>query len=179
MTPQELQKFYPLFIDWLHATLVAHAGMARTVASCAFPRLPHYFAAGTLASAKVVYVDQLPIPPLTSWGLTRFAEFEGRNFDGIAYLGTFFLKQPQSGNEAIHFHELIHIVQWRILGPEDFLRSYADSWERFGYRQSPLEEMAYDAELAFTASKDAFDAERMVAEKLRLWKHMRPVGRPS
>jgi len=65
-------------------------------------------------------------------------------------------------------------VQWRILGPEDFLWSYADSWERFGYRQSSLEEMAYDAELAFTTSKDAFDAEKMVAEKLRLWKRMRP-----
>ena len=54
-----------------------------------------------------------------------------------------------------------------FLGPENFLRAYADSWERFGYRQSPLEEMAYDAEAAF-------DAEKMVAEKLRLWKHMRP-----
>ena len=153
--------------------------MALTVASCAFPRLPLYFAADTLASAKVVLVDQLPIPPLNAWGLTRFAEFEGRNFDGIAYLDTFFLKQFQSRNEAIHFHELIHVVQWRILGPENFLRSYADNLERFGYRQSPLEEMAYDAELAFTASKDAFDAEGMVAEKLRLWKRMRPVGRPS
>jgi hypothetical protein len=117
----------------------------------------------------------IPVPPQAAWGLTRFAEFEGRNFDGIAYLDTFFLKQSQSRNEAIHFHELIHVVQWRILGPEDFLWSYADSWERFGYRQSPLEEMAYDAELAFTTSKDAFDAEKIVAEKLRLWKRMRPA----
>jgi hypothetical protein len=174
MTPQEFQKFYPLLIDWLRTTLMAHAGMARTVASCGFPRLPSYFTADTLTSAKVVLVDQLPIPPLTAWGLSRFAEFEGRNFDGIAYLDTFFLKQPQSRNEAIHFHELIHIVQWRILGPENFLRAYADSWERFGYRHIPMEEMAYDAELAFATSKDAFDAEKMVAEKLRLWKHMRP-----
>ena len=116
MTPQEFQRFYPLLIDWLRTTLMAHAGIARTVASCAFPRLPFYFAADTLAFAKVVLVDQLPIPPLTSWGLTRFAEFEGRNFDGIAYLDTFFLKQAQSRNEAIHFHELIHLVQWRISG---------------------------------------------------------------
>jgi hypothetical protein len=175
MTPQEFQKFYPLTLEWLRTTLMAHAGIARTVASCAFPRLPLYFTADTLASAKVVLVDQLPVPPLAAWGLTRFAEFERRNFDGIAYLDTFFLKQSQSRNEAIHFHELIHVVQWRILGPEDFLWSYADSWERFGYRQSPLEEMAYDAELAFTTSKDAFDAEKIVAEKLRLWKRMRPA----
>jgi hypothetical protein len=57
MTQQEFQKFYPLLIDWLRATLMAHARAARTVASCAFPRLPLYFTADTLASAKVVLVD--------------------------------------------------------------------------------------------------------------------------
>jgi hypothetical protein len=176
MTPQDFQKFYPRLMDWLRATLVAHAAAARTVASHEFRRLPNYFTPDTLASAKVVLVDQLPIPPLTSWGLTDFAELERRSFDGIAYLDTFFLKQSHSRNEAIHFHELIHLVQWRILGPEDFLRSYADSWERFGYRQSPLEAMAYDAQLAFTTSDVVFDAEKMVAEKLRLWKRTRTAN---
>ena len=42
---------------------------------------------------------------------------------------------------------------------------YADGLERFGYRDSPLEKMAYDAEAAFTA-KEIFDAEKMVARKL-------------
>ena len=46
-------------------------------------------------------------------------------------------------------------------------RAYADTaGECFGYRHIPLEEMAYDAELAFATSKDAFDSEKMVAEKL-------------
>jgi hypothetical protein len=166
MTPEEFQKFYPLLIDWLRATLSAHAGAARTVASCGFLRLPHYFNDETLTSAKVVAVDKLPVPPLSSWGLTRFAEIERGTFGGITYLDTFFLKRNQSRNEAIYFHELIHVIQWRILGPERFLYSYANGLERFGYRQSPLEAMAYDAELAFTSSKDAFDAEKMVAEKL-------------
>jgi hypothetical protein len=118
-----------------------------------------------LTSANVVRVDQLPIPPLSSWGLTRFADFERGNFNGITYLNTFFIKRNELRNEAIHFHELIHVVQWRILGPEQFLRSYADDLERFGYRDCPLEVMAYDAEAAFMAN-DIFDAEKMVARKL-------------
>ncbi|HMF24982.1 MAG TPA: hypothetical protein VKG24_23045, partial [Pseudolabrys sp.] len=109
--------------------------------------------------------DQLPIPPLSSWGLTRFADFERGNFGGITYLNTFFIRRAELSNEALHFHELIHVVQWRILGPEQFLRSYADGLERFGYRDSPLEAMAYDAEAAFMA-KDIFDAEKLVARKL-------------
>lgn len=166
MTPEEFQKFYPLLSDWLRTTLAAHAGAAQTVASRGFLRLPLYFAAETLASTKVVIVDQLPFPPLSSWGLTRFADFERGSFDGITYLDTFFLTKGHSRNEAMHFHELIHVIQWRILGPERFLSSYADGLERFGYRQSPLEIMAYDAEAAFATSIVGFDAEKMVAEKL-------------
>ena len=98
-------------------------------------------------------------------GLTRFADFERGNFNGITYLNTFFIKRNELRNEVIHFHELIHVIQWRILGPEQFLRLYADGLERFGYRDSPLEVMAYDAEAAFMA-KDIFDAEKMVARKL-------------
>ncbi|MGB8570046.1 MAG: hypothetical protein WCD78_14625 [Pseudolabrys sp.] len=165
MTPEEFQKFYPVLLGWIDITLRAHAANTQTVISRGFPRLPLYFSADTLASAKVVLVDKLPIPPLSSWGLTRFADFERGNFDGITYLNTFFIKRDELRNEAIHFHELIHIVQWRILGPEQFLRSYADGLERFGYRDSPLEVMAYDAEAAFIAN-DIFDAEQLGARKL-------------
>jgi len=136
----------------LAATLRAHAGNARTVASRGFSRLPRYFSPDTLTSAKVVQVDQLPIPPLSSWGLTRFADFERGNFDGVTYLNTFFIRQDELGNETIHFHELIHVIQWRFLGPENFLRLYTDGLERFGYRNNPLEMMAYDAEAAFRSN---------------------------
>ena len=165
MTPEEFQKYYPKLLGWIDVTLKAHAANARTVVSRGFPRLPLYFSADTLTSAKVVLVDQLPIPPLSSWGLTRFADFERGDFNGVTYLNTFFIKRVDLRNEAIHFHELIHVVQWRILGPEQFLRSYAEGLERFEYRDSPLERMVYDAEAAFTAN-DVFDAEKMVAQKL-------------
>jgi hypothetical protein len=165
MTPDEFQKYYPRLLGWIDATLRTHSGDARTIASRGFPRLPRYFSADTLTSAKVVLVDQLPIPPLSSWGLTRFADFERGNFSGITYLNTFFIKRDDARNEVIHFHELIHVIQWRILGPEQFLGLYADGLERFGYRDGPLEKMAYDAEAAFTA-KEIFDAEQLVARKL-------------
>jgi hypothetical protein len=38
--------------------------------------------------------------------------------------------------------------------------------ERFGYRDSPLEVMAYDAEARFVASTARLDAEELVAENL-------------
>jgi hypothetical protein len=99
MSPEEFAKFYPLLIDWIRNTLTASAPVAHSVASRGFPRLPLYFTQKTLASAKVVLVHPLPIPPLSSMELARFTDFERGSFDGITYLDTFFLKPTQSNNE--------------------------------------------------------------------------------
>ena len=166
MAPEEFAKFYPALLDWIRTTLAASAHAAQTVASRRFSRLPLYFTEETLAATKVVLADPLPMPPLSSMGLAHFADFERGNFDGVTYIDTFFLKPTQSKNENIHFHELVHVIQWRLLGPDRFLFSYANGLECFGYRQSPLEAMAYDAETAFASSTTIFNVEKMVEEKL-------------
>jgi hypothetical protein len=168
MSPEEFAKFYPQLIAWIRATLTASAHVARPVVSRGFSRLPLYFSEETLASTKVVLVDPLPIPPLTSMGLARFADVERGNFDGITYMDTFFLKPIRSDDENIYFHELVHVIQWRLLGPDRFLLAYANALECFGYRQSPLEVMAYDAETLFASSTAIFNVEKLVAAKLGL-----------
>jgi hypothetical protein len=75
----------------------------------------------TLASAKVILVDPLPMPPLSSMGLGRFADFVRGDFEGITYMDTVFLKPSQSDNENLYFHELVHVIQWRLLGSDRFL----------------------------------------------------------
>ena len=165
MTPEAFAAIYPDMSGWIQKTLAEHAANGRTVASRGFARLSHYFTQETLASAKVVLVERLPVPPLTSMGLPQFAGFEQGNFNGITYLDTFFLKREFESDESIHFHELIHVIQWRELGEKEFLRMYADGLEQFGYWKSPLERIAYDAEAAFSASA-AFDAEAFVADAL-------------
>jgi hypothetical protein len=168
MSPEEFQKFYPPLIEWIRKMLEANAHVAQTVSSRGFSRLPHYFTKHTLESTKVVIVDPLPVPPLASMGLTRFAGFVRGDSDGITYIDTIFLKPTQSENENVYFHELIHIIQWRLLGPDRFLLAYANGLECFGYRQSPLEAMAYDAESEFASSTLIFNAEKLVADKLGL-----------
>jgi hypothetical protein len=166
MTPQEFQTVYPHVIGWIRQTLGAYEKRTRTVGSMGFSRLPLYFSGELLQMAKVVAVERVPVPPLSAIGLSQFAEFERGDYDGITYLDTFFLKQSRAADEELHFHELIHVVQWRLLGPERFLAAYAAGLETAGYRNSPLECMAYDAQSVFSQSARAFDAERMVAEQL-------------
>jgi hypothetical protein len=129
-------------------------------------RLPLYFDPSLLETAKFIAIDRLPMPPLSAMGLSRFAVFEQGDFNGITYLDRYFIKQAVETQEAVHFHELIHVIQWRLLGSERFLRAYANGLEEFGYENSPLEKMAYDAEASFKRSFAIFDAEKFVSERL-------------
>lgn len=111
-------------------------------------------------------VDTVPIPPLSAMGLGRFADFKRMAAAGITYLDTYFLCADRTSDESLHFHELVHVVQWRILGPERFLWLYADGLERFGYRHGPLEVIAYDIQAQFDAGCDPLDVGAEVARRL-------------
>jgi hypothetical protein len=75
MSPEEFAKFYPPLIDWIRHTLTASTPVAQTVASRSFPRLPLYFTQKTLASAKVVLVDPLPITTPIFHGIGALRRF--------------------------------------------------------------------------------------------------------
>ena len=166
LTPEEFHTAYPKLRAWIQKTLELYEKNAKPVASMHFVRLPLYFDPSMLETAKFIAIDRLPMPPLSEMGLSRFAVFEQGDFSGITYLNRYFIKQTVVTEEAIHFHELIHVIQWRLLGPEDFLAAYANGLDEFGYENSPLEKMAYNAEAAFKRTSPIFDAEKFVAEQL-------------
>ena len=165
MQPHEFEAAFPKVMSWIERTLRTYQNIARPVASRNFKRLPQYFSRTQIEAAKFAAVDRIPLPPLSSIGLRRFKKLERGDYDGITYLDTYFLKRIKAGDESLHFHEMIHVVQWRLLGAEFFLAMYAGGLEKFGYRDSPLEKMAYDAQDMF-ARGERFDAEEFVAERL-------------
>jgi hypothetical protein len=168
VTPEEFRIAYPQLLAWIQKTLGVHEKNAQPVTSMHFARLPQYFDHSLLETVKFIAIDRVPLPPLAAMGLGRFSTFEEGNFDGIAYLNRYFIKQTAVTEEGVHFHELIHVIQWRLLEPEGFLAAYANGLDKFGYENSPLEKMAYDAETLFKRSPAIFDAEKFVAEQLEL-----------
>jgi hypothetical protein len=156
MTEQEFRTVYPLITDWIRKTLSKHAAASRPVASLGFRRLPRYYDEQMLTSTKVVIVQRVPVPPLSAMGLARFGQFEQMDMAGITYLDTYFVRADQARSESLHFHELVHAIQWRLLGPERFLAVYADGLERSGYRNSPLEVIAYSLEERFDHDAQPF-----------------------
>lgn len=157
MTAEDFQAVLPRVLGWIE----------HPVASRGFTRLPEYFSARFLASAKFVAIERPPVLPLRALGISGFEAFETMEAEGITYLDTFFVTRRSVGDESLFFHELIHVVQWRLLGPAAFLAAYAHGLQHHGYRDSPLELMAYGLQDRFDADRTPFDAEQAVANLLR------------
>ncbi len=162
-----LQQKLPEVRAWIDRTLAAHAAQACPVADFGFKRLGSYFSTALLASARAIPVAQVPAPPLASMGLTGFDEFENLDAAGITYLSSYFVRQGYARSESLHFHELVHVVQWQHLGPERFIMAYAlGHLLSGGYRSNPLEEMAYGLQARFDANTPAFDLAAIVRPEL-------------
>lgn len=166
MTIEEFELVYPRVVGWIDETLARYKRQARVVADLGFERLALYFSPELLRRAKVIYVGSVPRIPLAAMGLPQFAEFETMPCAGITYLDTFFSQEEVRRDEAHHFHELVHVVQWEVLGPKFFLMLYAEGLERFGYRENPLEVMAYSLEEEFERGLGVFEVEARVREEL-------------
>ena len=171
--------FLPNILAWIHQTLDAHAAEKRPVRSFNFSRLPRYFPADVLNSANVVITENPPRPPLSSFGLSEFAAFETQPISGITYLDTYFLTPTAARDKSVHFHELVHVVQWQVLGPEDFLLIYAAGLAERGYLDSPLERMAYEHQRRFEAGEPPYPVYvevRIEALALRSKSHGLPLS---
>jgi hypothetical protein len=166
VTQQQLLQKLPEVRAWIENTLAAHSTNARTVLSFEFPRLGKYYSAETLASTFVVVVPVVPVPPLATLGLHGFEDFEQIDADGITYLNTYFVKSSQARSEALHFHELVHVLQWQHLGPERFLLAYASGHLKNGYRKNPLETMAFSLQTEFERRTTSFDVAGYVRGRL-------------
>ena len=166
MDVEDLLQKLPLIVGWIDRTLGEHASQARSVADFGFSRLPDFYSESLLSRTKVVVVGKVPTPPLSALGLPEFAAFESGVYAGITFKDTYFVEASQAANESLHFHELVHVVQWAHLGVERFILAYAAGLAEKGYRHSPLEGMAYELQAIFDANGQAGSVENFVRARL-------------
>jgi hypothetical protein len=156
--------FLPPVLKWIRETLDAYDLQKRSVESFGFQRLPLYFRLSLLHATNIVVTDNPPVPPLSAWGLSEFA-WIGTQPRAVTYRDTYFLETSAASSESLHFHELIHAIQWRVLGPEEFLLMYAAGLAEHGYENSPLEAMAYEHQARFEAGGPPYSVEAEVGAR--------------
>jgi hypothetical protein len=140
----------PAVNEWIEQTLEQNREFAVPVIDIGFPRLGMVYPPVLLLKAKVVVVPgKVPYPPISSMGLPEFQQMEAMPFSGITYKDTFFVKEELAHSESLFFHELVHVVQWEQLGVNKFLLAYGVGLMQYGYKDSPLEQMAYALQEGF------------------------------
>lgn len=130
--------------------------------------LSGFYSRAFLQNAGFVVVDQLPLPDspqLRASGV--LTSLTSHDIVGITFDDTYYVLRGHEHEVQLHFHELVHVAQWRALGRLGFIARYLQELSRYGYsRQAPLEKMAYDAQEHYANGEAAFDVVQNVQSLL-------------
>jgi hypothetical protein len=111
-------------------------------------------------------------PPLRRFGLSHLATDDTEKFKGLPYLDTFFVVPRMRDAEWLYVQEIVHTMQWEVLGPDRFLLEYADGIYKFPHREDydlrPLERMAKNHDQQFERGA-LYDIEPAVRAELAEW----------
>ncbi|HTV66226.1 MAG TPA: hypothetical protein VMD98_11510 [Bryocella sp.] len=107
-------------------------------------------------------VERVPNPPfyaelekLGFTGLPNFSTMAAITFDDVVVFHDPLTPQ-------LIFHELVHVVQYRLLGIDEFARLYVRGYLHDGYEGTPLEVCAYELDGRFIMGSVGFNVEAEV-----------------
>ena len=167
MQVNEILARLPAVQDWIDELVDQSRPRARPVSEFEFKRLGDFYSAETLRRAHFVATNRIPVPPLTALGLPGFEDFENASPAGITYGDLYFVRAYRIGDEGLHFHELVHTIQWNHLGPEKFLAEYTLGYLNAGvYENNPLEQIAFALQERFEVGDRTFQVEPLVVRHL-------------
>lgn len=125
-----------------------------------------FYSSEFLSRCYYVVVEDIPkpdFPELRHAGLGNFIDME---IDGITYKNTYFIKKGKENNLTLHFHELVHVLQWQYLGAKVFISRYVSEIQQYGYRDAPLEKMAYTLDNHFKKRGRVFNIPNYVKQRI-------------
>ena len=142
---------------------LSHRGIALSAESRA--QFSLYFAATDLDRVRILETDRLPLPALP---FRQAARRIGLDFLDPAQIAAitfdYVIASQQPLRPRLLFHELVHVVQFRLLGVADFARLYTRGFLSAGsYLGIPLERCARDLEGRFDTDPSPFHVESEVA----------------
>jgi len=123
-----------------------------------------FFSSVDLQRIRVIQpgMERVPNPPfyaeleqLGFTGLPDFTSMAAITFDDVVVF-------HQAMTPQLIFHEMVHIVQYRLLGIDDFARLYVRGYLLGGYEGTPLEVCAYELDGRFIMGSVGFDVEAEV-----------------
>jgi hypothetical protein len=152
--------------------------LGRALPDPAIAQLSPFFEERLLKEVRLVKVPALENPGFLEAYEAVFSEkaiplLDFTTMAGITYIDTILLVERFLDEDSISliFHELVHAVQYELLGPDKFVQLYLVGWvnQGFNYAAIPLEMDAYDLQNRYEADPTApFSVEDEVSRSLEL-----------
>jgi hypothetical protein len=162
LTPSQMAALTQAVAAYIHAQRATYAPLA---APLAFSELwSRFFPARDLERIRILQPGQERVvnPPfyadLEKMGFTGLPDFRTMaaiTFDDVVVFHDALTPQ-------LIFHEMVHVVQYRLLGVEEFARLYVRGYLHGGYSGTPLEICAYELDGRFIMGSVGFDVEAEV-----------------
>lgn len=159
--------------SWVADQRERHRPRARRVGPDRRAVLEPFYAAWVLDAVRIRVVERLEPPPLVgtlkSLGIPLPLEID--RIAGIAFVDTVVLLDfvADARRMPLLFHEMVHVVQYHVLGLGGFMERYARGWLESdrAYRAIPLEADAYELTARFVeAPEEPFDVVAEVERRL-------------
>lgn len=158
---------------WIDQQRVTHRETAASVSDDDRRQLGIHFDAYALEMARFKRVSTIENPEfleaIKKRGLPVPYDFSRNR--GICFQDTILtsdtFQPPQGKRLGLLFHQLVHVVQYQILGVDRFLERYLGGWldGGFEYFDIPLERQAYELQRRFESSSQQLFSVRHVVEK--------------
>lgn len=139
---------------WIQQQRELHRPAGGELPSVAKDAIRPFFPPAVLDSARVTVLSAIPNPPFLEQARDLGLAVDGINgMEGLTLVDTILISQavPPTDPLRLMFHELVHAVQYEILGVGEFSRQYVHGIVDgdFDYYRIPLEAMAYDLDQQF------------------------------
>jgi len=162
LSPEQLATFTNAVAQYIRAQRTHYYPRA---APLSFTEIwSRFFSSVDLERIRIIQPGQerVPNPPfyvelgqLGFTGLPNFTTMGAITFDDVVVF-----HEPLT--PQLIFHEMVHIVQYRLLGVDDFARLYVRGYLNGGYQGTPLEVCAYELDGRFIMGSVGFDVEAEV-----------------
>ncbi len=159
---------------WISEQRALHLETSEPLPDTTRAALRGYFEPETLDRARIGRASVIENPPFYSQFEAAgqaipldFSVWAGITFGDVILLSD--AGESASMPHSVVFHEMVHLVQYGILGIEEFARRYvtALAWNRFQYMTIPLEMTAFDLQDRFERSDGRpFPAESEIRRRL-------------
>lgn len=160
---------------WILAERNKHIETAQDLSEQDKTYLKPYFELYILNSAKIDFVDHIENPPfypelmkLKVPDLIDFTQMAGISFIDCILISRRFSHNQKSWRSLL-FHEMVHLVQYYLLGTDKFAELYVKGWAKnnFIYEHIPLEAQAYNLQQEFEIEKNIFSVIKILQKQFK------------